>query len=99
MLKTLINLRQKYKNWTQKQYNKHYYEYDFRPYFSWNIFDIDNEWVYDLEKWRNFIRGWKSVGYAFETWSYWMTDKPYGYKLPNAFWAELNDWWLWESEK
>jgi hypothetical protein len=28
-----------------------------------------------------------------------MTDKPYDYKLPDAFWAELNNWWLWERNK
>jgi hypothetical protein len=99
MIKTLINLRQRYKNYTQKQYNRHYFEYDFKPHFKFNIFDTNNEWVYDLEKWRNFIMGWQGVGYAWEAWSYWMTDKSYSYKLPNAFWAELNDWWLWEREK
>jgi hypothetical protein len=43
--------------------------------------------------------GWIGIGYAFEAWSYLMTNKPYGYKLPDAFWAELNDWWLWERNK
>jgi len=90
MLETLINLRQRYENYTRKQYNKYFFEYDFKPHFVWNPFDTDNEWVYDLEKWRNFIWGWQSVGYAWEAWSYWMRDLKYSYKLPDCFWTEIN---------
>jgi hypothetical protein len=94
MLETLINLRQRYKNWTQKQYNKHYFEYDFKPHFTWNIFDTNNDWVYDLEKWRNFIWGWQSVGYAWEAYTYWMRDMKYSYKLPDCFWTEINSGYM-----
>ena len=90
----LVNLLQRYKNYTQKQYNKYFFEYDFKPHFKWNPFDTYNEWVYDLEKWRNFIWGWQSVGYAFEAWSYWMRDLKYSYKLPYAFWTEINDGYM-----
>lgn len=88
------NLLQKYKKWTQKQYNKYYYEYEFKPNFKWNIFDTNNDWVYDLNKWREFIWGWQSVGYAFEAWTYWMRDMKYQYKLPYAMWSELNDGYM-----
>jgi hypothetical protein len=98
VINTLINLRQKYKNYTRKQYNRHYFEYDFKPHFTWNIFDTDNEWVYDNQKWYNFLCGWIGIGYAFEAWSYWMRDKKYSYKLPDAFWTELSDGWM-EMEK
>ena len=94
MINTLINLRQRYENYTRKEYNKHFFEYDFKPHFKFNIFDTDNDWVYDNEKWRNFIWGWMSVGYAFEAWSYWMRDMKYSYKLPYAFWAEINDGYM-----
>ena len=94
MINTLINLRQRYKNWTQKQYNKHYFEYDFKPHYKWNPFDTDNDWVYDNEKWRNFIWGWQSVGYAWEAYTYWMRDMKYSYKLPHAMWAEINDGYM-----
>lgn len=91
---TVDNLLQKYKKWTQKQYNKYYYEYEFKPNFKWNIFDTNNDWVYDLNKWREFIWGWQSVGYAFEAWTYWMRDMKYQYKLPYAMWSELNDGYM-----
>jgi hypothetical protein len=94
MLETLINLRQRYKNYTQKQYNMHYFEYDFKPHFKFNPFDTNNDFVYDNEKWRNFIWGWQSVGYAWEAWSYWMRDLKYSYKLPHAMWAEINDGYM-----
>jgi len=95
----MMNLFQRYKNYTQKEYDKYEDFYEFKPHFRWNIFDVENSWVYDLEKWRNFMFGWIGIGYAFEAWSYLMTDKPYDYKLPDAFWAELNNWWLWERNK
>jgi hypothetical protein len=90
MINTLINLRQKYKTWTDKSYQKYEDFYDFKPHFKFNIFDTDNEWVYDNEKWRNFIFGWEGVGYAWEAYTYWMRDMKYSYKLPYAMWSELN---------
>jgi hypothetical protein len=89
-----MNLLQRYKNYTRKQYNKHYFEYDFKPHFKFNVFDTNNDFVYDNEKWRNFLWGWQGVGNAWEAWSYWMRDKKYSYKLPYAMWSELNDGWM-----
>jgi len=94
MINTLINLRQRYKNYTRKQYNKYYYEYDFKPNFKWNPFDTNNDFVFDNEKWYNFLCGWQGMGYAFEAWTYWMRDMNYSYKLPYVFWAELNDGYM-----
>jgi hypothetical protein len=94
VINTLINLRQRYKNSTRKQYNKYYFEYDFKPNFKWNPFDTNNDFVYDNQKWYNFLCGWIGIGYAFEAWSYLMRDKKYSYKLPDAFWTELSDGWM-----
>ena len=99
MLNTLINLRQRYKNYTDKQYNKYFYgmynKYPygvnvFKPNFKWNPFDIHNDWVYDNEKWREFLEGWMSIGCAWEAYTCWMRDMKYSYKLPLAMWAEIN---------
>jgi hypothetical protein len=89
-----MNLLQKYKKITQKEYNKYLDNCDFKPHFQWNPFDTENIWVYDIENWREFIWGWQCVGYTWEAWGYLMTDKSYGYKLPDAFWNQLNDGWL-----
>ncbi len=93
-----MNLLQRYKNYTQKQYDKYLDFYEFKPHYKWNPFDTNNTFVYDMKKWYNFLCGWWCVGYAYEAWSYWMTDKSYDYKLPDAFWAELNYWWLCERK-
>ncbi len=90
MIKTLDNLLQRYKNYTRKQYNRYCYDGDFEPHFRWNPFDTNNDFVYDNEKWRNFIEGWRTVGYAWEAYTYWMRDMKYSYKLPHAMWCELN---------
>jgi hypothetical protein len=89
----MTNLLQKYKNYTQKEYDKYldFYSYEFTPHFKWNPFDTYNDWVYDNEKWRKFIWGWQSVGYAWEAYTYWMRDMKYSYKLPYAMWSEIND--------
>ena len=86
----MMNLFQRYKNYTQKEYDKYVDFYEFKPHFKWNPFDIDNEWVYHNKKWRNFIWGWQSVGYAWEAYTYWMRDMKYSYKLPCAMWSEIN---------
>ena len=88
-----MNLLQRYKNYTQKEYDKYLDFYEFKPHYKWNIFDVENSWVYDNEKWRNFIWGWQSIGYAWEAWSYWMRDMKYSYKLPFAFWSEIGIGW------
>ena len=90
----MMNILQKYKNWTRKQYNRYYDDYQFCPNFRFNPLDDRNDWVYDNEKLRNFIRGLHSTKYAWEAWSYWMRDMKYSYKLPVAFWNELNDGWM-----
>ena len=88
------NLLQRYKNYTRKQYNRYCYDGDFEPHFRWNPFDTNNDFVYDLEKWRHFIWGFQNIANAWEAWSYWMRDKKYSYKLPYAVWSELNDGWM-----
>lgn len=89
-----MNLLQRYKNWTQKEYDKYLDWYEFKPHFKWNPFDVENEWVFDNKKLSGFMFGWISVGYAWESWSYWMRDMKYGYKLPDAMWSELNYGWM-----
>ncbi len=89
-----MNLLQRYKNYTQKQHNSYCYDGVFEPNFKFNVFDTNNDWVYDLEKWREFLWGWQGVGYAWEAWSCWMRDKKYSYKLPHAFWAEINEGYM-----
>jgi hypothetical protein len=89
-----MNLLDRYKNWTRKQYNKYYFEYDFKPNFKWNPFDTNNDFVFDNEKWYDFLSGWIGVGYAFEAWTYLMRDIKYSYKLPFAFWAEISDGYM-----
>ena len=89
-----MNLLDRYKRWTRKQYNKYYYEYDFQPNFKWNPFDTNNDWVYDLEKWRHFIWGFQGIANAWGAWSYWTRDMKYSYKLPYAMWSELNDGYM-----
>jgi len=93
-----MNLLQRYKNYTHKQYNRYCYDDVFEPHFKWNIFDTNNDWVYDNKKWRNFIWGWQSVGNAWEAYTYWMRDMKYSYKLPYALWSELNDGWMYMYE-
>lgn len=85
-----MNLLQRYKNYTRKQYIRYCYDDVFEPNFKFNVFDTNNDWVYDLEKWREFLWGLQSVANAWEAWSYWMRDKKYSYKLPHAMWAEIN---------
>jgi hypothetical protein len=95
-----MNLLQRYKNWTRKQYDRQLGRWDgdskFSPNFKWNPFDIDNDWAYDLAggRWREFVWGWQNVGYAWEAWSYWMRDLRYGYKIPYAFWSAVNDGYM-----
>jgi hypothetical protein len=89
-----MNFLKQYKDWTNQSYEKYVDWYDFKPHFKWNPFDIENEWVYDNEKWRNFIAGWIGVGYAWESYTYWMRGMKYDYKLPDAMWYELNDGWM-----
>jgi len=89
-----MNLLDRYKRWTRKQYNKYYFEYDFKPNFKWNPFDTNNDFVFDNQKWYNFLCGWQSIGYAFEAWTYWMRDMKYSYKLPYAIWSELSDGYM-----
>ena len=91
-----MNFLERYKKWSQKQYDKHLDWYDFKPFYKWNLFDCRNDWVYDLANGmiRKFIFGWQGIGYAWEAWSHWMRDMKYSYKLPNAMWDELNDGWI-----
>jgi hypothetical protein len=86
----MIDLIQKYKNWTEKQNRKYYDDYTeyFQPHFRWNAFDTRNDWQPEIL--REYMYGLMGVGYAWECWSYWMRDKEYYYELPNAFWLELN---------
>ena len=85
-----MNLLQRYKNWTEKQNSKYCSDYDewFQPYFAWNPFDTRND--FQPEILREYMYGWIGVGYAWECWSYLMRDKKYSYKLPDAFWYEIN---------
>ena len=94
-----MNLRQQYKTWTERQYNKYcdYQSWEFAPHFRWNPFDDRNdfspEWLQD------WVSGLRGVSYAWEAWSYLMRDKKYSYQLPDCFWAELNNWWCYERTK
>ena len=87
-----MNLLQRYKSLTYELNKKYYCEYDewFQPYFSWNPFDTRNDWQ---PKWLvEYMYGWSNFSYAWEAWSYCVGNKkyPYPYKLPDAFWLELN---------
>ena len=89
-----MNLLDRYKRWTRKQYNKYYFEYDFKPNFKWNPFDTNNDFVFDNEKWYDFLSGWIGVGYAWESWTSLMRNVNYSHKIPEIFWAEMNDGWM-----
>ena len=91
----MMNLFQRYKNYTEKEYDKYldFYSYEFKPHFKWNPFDTNNLFVYRNKKWYDFLCGWIGVGYAWEVYTYWMRDMKYSYKLPNAFWTELSNGW------
>lgn len=90
----MTNLLQKYKTYTQKLNSKYYHVDDefFQPYFSWNLFDTRNhrqpEWLAE------YMYGWMGVGCTWKCWTYLMRDKKYSYNLPDAFWLELNNYFL-----
>jgi hypothetical protein len=90
-----MNLLEKYKRWvnTYNYLQGHTNAWDewCQPHYRWNPFDYRNDdWT---PLWLDrYICGWKSVHYAFEAWSYRMTDRRY-HSNPEVFWAELNDIW------
>ena len=88
-----MKLLERYKTWTSKNNSKYYdYKDEFAPHFKWNPFDYGNywspEWVLRM------VSGLQGLRYAFDMWTDWIRDLPYYYKLPDAFWYELNDGWM-----
>lgn len=97
-----MNLIQKYERWVNAyNYINGYtdkYGDPIPPHYSWNPFDDRNYWTPKVLN--DFISGFRGIAYAFEAWSRFMTDKKYSpYKLPDCFWNELSDGWLWMYKK